>query len=77
MENASTEILVDPSSAAVISPPPPPLPLLLPLGLMDKLKAERPWLARASAADLSASLSSNFLGITINPRRGNDDTWST
>lgn len=65
MENASTEIVVDPSSAAVISPPLPPPLLLLPLGLKDKLKADRPWLARVSAADFSASLSSNFLNIPI------------
>lgn len=57
MENPSTEMSVDPSSAAVISPPPPPPPP----GLMDRLKAVRPWCDLVSAAVRAASLSSIFL----------------
>lgn len=57
MENASTETSVDPSSAADIAPPPPPPPP----GLMERLKAVRPWLDFASAAVSAAPLSSSFL----------------
>lgn len=59
MENPRTEISVEPSSAAVISPPLPPPPP----GRMERLKAVSPWFDLVSAALLVASLSSIFLEI--------------